>query len=265
MSCGSSSNALLLVLLSLQQYPAHGGVKSALQAQTGCHATASRGCEGTCDDGSACYTSKHGTCGCAGATPCEDIESGSCSPGSCSFHQTCQEGKGAFGGCGCVPTPSAAPGPLPRPAQGLGLDPTPLFACSSGTCMASADATLSRQDCEAMCMPQHTLYRCSADKCEEAPTGMSKSACEASCGPSLVLPPPPAPITTTNSSCPGAIPTCIAEVPNCMKCAGGAHGSSVFCLECCPGCTPVAKPPYTRCNCSAPAGDVYGDAKGIKT
>ena len=186
MNCGGSSNALLLVLLSLQQYPAHGGVESALQAQTGCHATAGGGCVGTCDDGSACYTSKHGTCGCAGATPCEDIEFGSCNPGSCNFHQACQDGKGAFGGCGCVPTPAAASGPPPRPA-------------------------------------------------------------------------PP----TTNSSCPGAIPTCIAEVPNCMKCAGGEHGSSVFCLECCPGCTPVAKPPYTRCNCSGTSSD--GEARGSET
>ena len=115
MMIGSS----LLAVLCLQVYPAHGGAEIALRHRTGCHATASGGCEGNCDDGSACYTSKHGTCGCAGATPCEDIESGSCSPGSCSFHQTCQDGKGAFGGCGCAPTPVSAPTSRVPPCRSL--------------------------------------------------------------------------------------------------------------------------------------------------
>jgi hypothetical protein len=60
----------------------------------------------------------------------------------------------------------------------------------------------------------------------------------------LVAPPP------TNSCTP--IPVCAAAVPHCARCAGGAHGTPVFCLECCPGCTPVAQPPYTYCNCTPP-------------
>lgn len=39
-------------------------------------------------------------------------------------------------------------------------------------------------------------------------------------------------------------------MPACLKCGGGAHGTPQFCLECCPGCTPIATPPYTYCNCS---------------
>ena len=40
-------------------------------------------------------------------------------------------------------------------------------------------------------------------------------------------------------------PTC--PVPHCAKCGGGAHGTPQFCLQCCPGFTPVAMPPYTYC------------------
>ena len=41
-------------------------------------------------------------------------------------------------------------------------------------------------------------------------------------------------------------PTC--PVPHCAKCGGGAHGTPQFCLQCCPGFTPVATPPYTYCS-----------------
>jgi hypothetical protein len=48
----------------------------------------------------------------------------------------------------------------------------------------------------------------------------------------------------------------LCDVPNCTRCGGGAHGTPTFCLECCPGCTPVAQPPYTYCtNCSVPSSE----------
>ena len=62
------------------------------------------------------------------------------------------------------------------------------------------------------------------------------------------LSPPPAFVPPPSNSC-TTIPTC--PVPNCTRCAGGAHGTPVFCLDCCPGCTPVAQPPFTRCDCCA--------------
>jgi polygalacturonase len=68
--------------------------------------------------------------------------------------------------------------------------------------------------------------------------------------------PPP-----TNSCHP--MPLC--DVPNCTRCGGGAHGTPTFCLECCPGCTPVAQPPYTYCNCSVPSSEAAkADDRGIR-
>ena len=54
------------------------------------------------------------------------------------------------------------------------------------------------------------------------------------------------------------------DVPNCTRCGGGAHGTPVFCLECCPGFTEVAVAPYTRCESSTVSDSVHSAIGNIK-
>lgn len=135
---------------------------------------------GRCD----CQPTFHGTC------------EGSCAKGFCYASR--------IGACICYasPTPTPAP-PTPTPAP-----PTTRYGCVQGLCVPSGNATLTKHDCESMCVPQRytcrggqcvaadnatlskrdcesmcvQLYQCVAGVCEAATSGVSQAACKANCG-----------------------------------------------------------------------------------
>merc|ERR1712203_496042 len=82
---------------------------------------------------------------------------------------------------GPVPSPTPTPVPTPTPSP----SPSGKFKCVSNQCVSSSSGGVSKDICEAICVP--SKYKCKNNQCVADADGVDQSTCEAICGGSSVV------------------------------------------------------------------------------